>query len=208
MGWNSLLATTSAGWTTNLACDADASAPNETWTESPGSNENKPITCETWFEAYAFCIWDGGFLPSEAEWNYAAAGGAEQRVYPWSSPSTNTTIACSYANYDPGTWCVAAEPNDVGSESPSGDGLYGQADLIGNAWEWALDWYAGYVTPCVDCASVTQGSASARVLRGVGFDSAPGVGGAPVDVLPVSERTSSIPSVRYSDRGARCARSP
>jgi formylglycine-generating enzyme required for sulfatase activity len=43
-----------------------------TWTNAPGSQENLPITCINWYEAYAFCIWDGGFLPSEAEWEYAA----------------------------------------------------------------------------------------------------------------------------------------
>ena len=52
-----------------------------TWTPSPGENENlATINCVNWPEAYAFCIWDGGsdggsFLPSEAEWEYAAAGG-------------------------------------------------------------------------------------------------------------------------------------
>src|SRR5580704_6839465 len=56
----------------------------ETWTETAGSSENLPITEAHWYAAYAFCIWDGGFLPSEAEWNYAAAGGSDQRAYPWS----------------------------------------------------------------------------------------------------------------------------
>jgi formylglycine-generating enzyme required for sulfatase activity len=37
-------------------------------TSSAGSKENLPINCVNWWESYAFCIWDGGFLPSEAEW--------------------------------------------------------------------------------------------------------------------------------------------
>ena len=54
-----------------------------TWTPSPASQENLPINCVNWWEAYAFCIYDGGFLASEAEWKYAAAGGSEQRQFPW-----------------------------------------------------------------------------------------------------------------------------
>ena len=62
---------------------------------------NAAINCVNWFEAYAFCIWDGGFLPTEAEWNYAASGGSEQRYYPWSAsfPPGATTIDETYASY-------------------------------------------------------------------------------------------------------------
>lgn len=55
-----------------------------------------PVHGINWFEAYAFCIWDGGFLPTEAEWNYAAAGGAEQRYYPWSVPPSSMIIDGTY----------------------------------------------------------------------------------------------------------------
>ena len=48
------------------------------------------VEAESWYDAYAFCIWDGGFLPSEAELEYAAAGGSQQREYPWGSTDPGT----------------------------------------------------------------------------------------------------------------------
>ncbi|MEB2312890.1 MAG: SUMF1/EgtB/PvdO family nonheme iron enzyme, partial [Polyangiaceae bacterium] len=77
--WSSELAQSTVDWDTNLACYSGY----ETWTPSAGGNENRPINCASWYELQAFCIWDGGFLPSETEWHYAASGGSEQRKYPW-----------------------------------------------------------------------------------------------------------------------------
>jgi hypothetical protein len=79
----------------NLACGTDG------WTNTPAGQETLPIGCVNWWEAYAFCIWDGGFLPSEAEVAYAEAGGADQREYPWGSASPGT--ASQYAM--PGNAC-------------------------------------------------------------------------------------------------------
>jgi sulfatase modifying factor 1 len=189
-GYNGNLATTAGAWTTNLSCGA------ATWTPSAGANENLPINCIDWYEAFAFCIWDGGFLASEAEWNYAAAGGAEQRVYPWSNPATSTTIDCTYANY-----CVSTYDN-VGSQSPKGDGKWGQADLVGNVWQDTLDWLATYVTPCSDCAYLTSGSPNGT-YRGCGAPCSP-------SEMVVSFRGNAYnpPTNRYGNQGARCARAP
>jgi len=189
--WNSQLATTASGWNSNLS--------GGTWTASAGSNEKLPVTEIDWYEAYAFCIWDGGFLPSESEWNYAAAGGSEQRAYPWSPayPPGSTSISCSDANY---SGCPAGAAKAVGSESPAGDGKWGQADLAGNVWEWNLDWYATYVTPCADCSNLT--ATSSRVVRGGGFAL-----GTP-DSLASYRSSTTPPTYRYFDVGARCARTP
>jgi formylglycine-generating enzyme required for sulfatase activity len=191
--WSASLATTAAEWATNLACETNA-----TWSGSPGSLEEHPINCVDWYEAYAFCIWDGGFLPSEAEWDYTAAGGGEQRVYPWSLafPPGSTTLDCSHANY---TSCGTGT-NKVGSESPLGDGKWGQADLAGNVFEWNLDWYAmSYPTTCDDCANLTK--AEYKVIRGGGFEGASAC-------LLNSLRETSVPDGRSSSIGVRCARPP
>jgi formylglycine-generating enzyme required for sulfatase activity len=195
--WNANLAATLDDWTGNLSCIS----PGATWSASPGDGEALPINCVTWYEAYAFCIWDGGFLPSEAEWNYAAAGGAEQRAYPWSPPlagagSGTPAIGCSDADYSD---CTSGATSAAGTYSPAGDGKWGQSDLAGNVWEWTLDWNASYVTPCTDCANLT--AASERVLRGGSYTTA-------ASFLLVSYRLSHDALTRDGDIGLRCARAP
>jgi formylglycine-generating enzyme required for sulfatase activity len=89
-------------WNSFLPVDStalQASLGGGTWTASSGANEHKPINNVSWMVAFAFCAADGGRLPTNAEWNYAAAGGSEQRIYPWSSPPASTTIAPANAAY-------------------------------------------------------------------------------------------------------------
>jgi formylglycine-generating enzyme required for sulfatase activity len=186
MGWvtsdNSNVAPTNA----NLDCDAT----NATWTVSAGGHEILPINCVSWWEAYAFCIWDGGFLPSESEWEYAAAGGSQQLEYPWGS--TAPGAASQYAIYN------------VSSIAPVGTailgaGLWGQLDMAGNVSEWNLDWYVPYVDPCADCAYLQF--ASNRVIRGGQFND--------------NNALYLLPTYRYFNFagggggvGFRCARTP
>jgi formylglycine-generating enzyme required for sulfatase activity len=197
--WNTFLGANTAALIAGVKCDANA----QSWTDTPGANEELPMNCLTWFEAFAFCAWDGGFLPTEAEWNYAATGGSEQRAYPWSSPPGDLTADCSYANFYAGAFCVNppnGAVNRVGSESPKGDGKWGQADLAGNVFEWTLDWYASpYADPCTDCADLT--SMSSRVHRGGGF-------GRTGMNIRAADRSHVAPNVRYGDVGVRCATPP
>ena len=198
--WNARLVADATALVSALTCDATY----QTWTDAPTGKENQPIVCITWYEAMAFCAWDGGFLPTEAESMYAASGGNLQRAYPWSIPAASETIDCTNTNYGGASWpstaCVGAGANTVGSVSPAGDGVWGQSDLGGNVWEWALDSYATLSpAPCTDCANLL--AASTRVLRGGSYVNV-------VSPLRVGFRFAGTPSDRFSSVGVRCARKP
>jgi sulfatase modifying factor 1 len=210
--WKSLLTSKSSG-------GGGGCSVYGTWTDEPGKNELLPITCTSWYESYAFCIWDGGFLPSEAEWKYAAAGGDEQREYPWGTdaPGSNS----DYAIYDccfPNAMCSATSGHDTCTGlvnvapvgyAKKGVGRYGQADLIGSVWEWLVDKYASaYVNPCNDCAYLT-GSTTNRVLPGAGFHTGASLGA----TLLYSSNRSQISYDAETYRGdyavgVRCGRAP
>ncbi len=193
-GWDSTWRTNLPADTAGLKSAISSCGSYSTWTDPAGSNESKPVNCLTWYTAFAFCAWDGGRLATEAEWNYAAAGGSEQRYYPWSSPATSTTIGDSYAVYDLSGTCT---PLNVGSKSPKGDGKWGQSDLAGNVFEWMLDWYESpYSMPCNNCADLT--TASNRVFRGGGCSNPP-------SILRSAFRENGAPRA-YLGIGSRCAR--
>jgi sulfatase modifying factor 1 len=199
-GWAATDDSNVAPTTANLQCDA----ANATWTASAGTNETLPITCGNWYEAYAFCIWDGGFLPSEAEWEYAWAGGAGQREFPWGTtePGTNNRYAIYGCYYPPsGSATCMGVPNiaPVGTAT-LGAGLWGQLDLAGEVYQWDLDSYADYVNPCNDCAFLTA-LLPFRVRRGGAF-------GYDETVLRPPARYHDTPSLRDGNFGFRCARAP
>ncbi len=207
-GWmtrdNYVLAPTDA----DLAC----SSSYTTWTPSAGTQENLPINCVTWFEAYAFCIWDGGFLPSEAEWEYAAAGGTQQREYPWGAtdPGTGSRYAIygdarvygaqtGSCYYPSGSKCVGTMNIAPVGTATLGAGSWGQLDLAGNLEEWNLDAApsSGFYVACTDCADF----ALFRDIQGGEFS------GTASFLLPSSHPRGS-PANRDVTIGFRCARVP
>ena len=188
----------------NLLC----SSTYPVWTASPGPNEYLPMTCVTWAEAYAFCIWDGGFLPSEAEWENAAAAGSEQRQYPWGEapPGTDNEYAicgdgfgnCYYPTTAPCHEAGVSAAAPVGS-APKGAASSGQLDMAGEVYEWVLDWESAYFNPCIDCAWLTVTGVRAR--RGGSFYL--GIGD-----LTSAHRGTQPPTTRAADLGFRCAKTP
>jgi sulfatase modifying factor 1 len=200
--WDSHLLADSDSLVAALTCDPALA----TWTYEPRSNDDRPINCVTWFEAMAFCTWDQGYLPTEAEWNYAATGGDQQRAYPWSRPAGSLLLDADHASYwDQNTEaCVISGEQDcsiadillVGTK-PAGDARWGQSDLAGNVFEWTLDWGAPYGDTCTDCANLSPGAH--RELRGGSFAS-------DTFDLRSGRRLALDPAVRIPMLGFRCAR--
>jgi formylglycine-generating enzyme len=195
-GWNasdnSKLSPTSA----TLACDPTY----KTW----GTYPTDPINCVTWLEAYAFCIWDGGFLPTEAEYEYAAAGGSLERQYAWgtAAPGTANQYAIYQCDYPNSSGMCSSLQNlaPVGTAA-LGAGLWGQLDLTSNIFAWTLDTYDIYVGPCTDCANIASAPGTNRVARGALFNG-------DATLLPPTYRTSYAPTARLMAIGIRCARTP
>jgi len=184
------------------------------WKEKKGFNWEKvgynqtdthPVVTVSWNDARAFSKWIGKKsgrkcgLPSEAQWEYAARAGTTTMRY-WGD---NDSQACRYANAaDKGSNWSNAFPCDDGHQftapvhsfQPNNFGLY---DMLGNAWEWCQDVYDknAYGKHSISNPASTSGS-SARVLRGGGWDGAPGY-------CRAADRYGSGPSGRLSNLGFR-----
>jgi formylglycine-generating enzyme required for sulfatase activity len=203
--WNQNLANDRTALTASLKC---RDATLYTWTDSPGDNESRPINCISWYAAMAFCAWDGGFLPTEAEWHYVASGGSEQRAFPWSTPAGSLAVDNSRASLacegDGAVNCTVTDFTRVGSK-PAGNGKWGHADMAGNVSEWVLDYApadsASYLMPCTDCAFLTPNNIDLRVHRGGTFnDRAAG------QEVRAARRSNYIASNHDLRLGIRCAR--
>jgi formylglycine-generating enzyme required for sulfatase activity len=179
--------------------------PGQTWTATRGANESLPIVCVDWKNALSFCIWDGGRLPTEAEWEYAAAGGNEERLFPWGSawPGPDTALAVYGCYYGGGAGTCTGIRNvaPVGS-IPAGNGRWGQSDLAGSVQEWTRDyfnttWYSNAAATGTDVANLNE--AAGNSLRGGSFDFA-------ALHLRSSNRLFFGDPGGYSNIGFRCAR--
>ncbi|HEX6765416.1 MAG TPA: SUMF1/EgtB/PvdO family nonheme iron enzyme [Polyangiaceae bacterium] len=196
-GWQS-------AWNGSIAADADALRSElrcdtalATWTNEPGDHEASPMNCVTWFEAFAFCAWDGARVPSEAEWEYAASGADSPSDFPWGDQAPDHDRAlydCDGRALDD---CTADDFAEVGSK-PEGYGRFGHADLAGSVAEWVLDWHAAYADPCENCANVEEGTE--RVTRGGSLLTT-----TPSDLSP-RQRSPEAPDLRSPAIGIRCAR--
>jgi len=207
-GWNPNDGAYVAPTDANLTC-----SQFPTWSGSfDAKRESLPINCVNWYEAAAFCNWDGGFLPSDAEWIFAAAGGDEQRVWPWGNDYKPGSVSqAKWAIYDcnigPGpsyNKCSGAtSATDLVARvglTVNGRAKWGHFDLAGDVSEWTIDSMAFY-RPCTDCAYLTNDGAI-RTRHGGDYVN-------PIALIHPWYRLWEDPKNRGSLMGAfRCARSP
>jgi formylglycine-generating enzyme len=121
---------------------SDNSAYN--WSIEEGSRESYPINRVSWATAFAFCAWDGGRLPTEAEWEYVASGrevdGLKSgRLYSWGDDEPTCALTQALG-------CPTDTSLSVEELAPVG----GVFEIAGNVSEWTADVFQGYGGSCWD----------------------------------------------------------
>lgn len=165
--------------------------------DDPRFNDpDQPVTSVSWFDAVDYCAWLADVtgkpyrLPTEAEWERAARGDIEGKLYTWGDEPPHEQPCYSEL------WLTG--PERVGQRPPNGFGLY---DISENVHEWCSDWYdERYYSVSPDRNPRGPESGTRRSSRGGSWRHQ-------IKIARVSARSSIPPQYRYSDYGFRCAMS-
>jgi len=157
----------------------------------PPELRDHPVVFVSWYAAKAYAEWRGCRLPTEAEWEYAARGGLEQRDFPWGDlPDADR----AHFHSSLGTVPVKTFP-------PNGHDLF---DMAGNVWEWCEDWYDqgfyGELRDGVEDPQCRSSASGLKVIRG-------GAWCYYAYVMRCAFRSGFPPHAADINGGFRCARS-
>ncbi|UCF60023.1 MAG: formylglycine-generating enzyme family protein [Anaerolineaceae bacterium] len=169
------------------ACNPSRLADDPTY-----NGEIYPVAGIPWKDAVDYCIWAGGRLPMEVEWEYAAKG-AKGTIYPWGDE-----FECERGSFsDQCSPCEDGYSGPAPVESfPLGASWCGAMDLAGNVWEWVGDVYNEH-TIYYQSNSTSNQTEDLRVLRGGSWGYCPAF-------LRTTYRYSVTPSANYLAVGFRC----
>lgn len=158
------------------------------------SSPDLPVVGVSWLDCQAYCRWRAAGdapvrLPTEAEWERAARGGADGRRYPWGD-EIPSWIPDRGRGPLAGPWSVTlGEPNAFG--------LFG---IAANIHEWCADWYAaGYYSSSGERNPAGPERGVRRASRGGSWRHA-------ITISRCATRSRIDPSFRYTDYGFRLAR--
>lgn len=162
-------------------------------TPSWGLKENYPIVNVNFNDASAYCNWLSIVtgkkyrLPTDAEWEYAARGGAKSKAFLYAGSNTLDEVGWNSSN-------AGDQAQAVGLKKANELGLY---DMSGNVMEWCNDWYNDSyyaISPTINPQGATSGSN--HILRGGSWYHS-------ASFCRVAFRTGNRPSDRYDSRGFR-----
>ena len=150
-----------------------------TYSAQPGSHEDFPVSCVSWKAAHAYCNFIGGELPSEAQWEYAAAaaGRTSEVDYPWGNdaPTCDRVVYGRVALGGAARDCMDVPEGPVRADDALGDVTpLGVIGMGGNMSELVLDEDARFTDPCWRGAAqenpvCTTSTRTSHVLRGGSF---------------------------------------
>jgi sulfatase modifying factor 1 len=177
-----------------LFLEDSGSAPPAFWADPDFNQPEQPVVAVSWFDAVRYCDWLSTVsgnkyrLPGEAEWERAARGGVDGKLFPWGDDPPQSRAGYSER------W--RRGPERVGGSLPNAFGLN---EMCENVHEWCRDWFQGdYYATSPERNPQGPEAGSRRASRGGSWRHH-------IKIARCAARSSIPPEFQYADYGFRVA---